>query len=94
MTDRPYHAIATLTDTVSNAAVTEVQIIEAKRAVISCLTRTMMLTWDGTDPTATLGHPIVPSVDWAVVEGTRNVTRIKILALVGADGVVTVTLER
>lgn len=67
---------------------------EARRAVISAVTQNIMITWDGTDPTATLGHQVVANGDWVVVENGANIQRLKFIRQGGSDGNVTITLEK
>lgn len=99
--DKIRRALDTKTAAVTTAAVSSLSdfgfsaqdLQAARRATISTVTNNLMVTWSGVDPTSTLGHPVVASADWAVVEGVSDVVRVKLLALTGS-ATVTVTLEK
>lgn len=97
--DKLREVVATLGATVNTTVLslsdfgfTDAQISVARRATISTVTATVMITWDGTDPSATLGHPI-PADTWAVVGYPSSVTNIKVIRQT-AQASVTITLER
>lgn len=95
------NAVETKSATVTTTAVSDLDDFSftttpgnrAKRAIISCVTNNVMVTWSGTDPTSTLGHPIVAAVDTFVIEGSPNVANLRLLALSGS-ATVTITIER
>jgi len=67
---------------------------DARRAIVTAVTQNAMITWDGTDPTATLGHPVVANGDWVIIENGANIQRIKLIRQGGSDANVTITLEK
>jgi hypothetical protein len=67
---------------------------QATRAVISSTGYDVKITWDGTDPTSTVGHHVVKdSAVWAEVFGPRNIPQLKFIGISG-EATVTITLER
>lgn len=62
-------------------------------AVISCNTNGVLITWDGTDPTTTLGHYLAAGANPLVVRGNANILNVKFIRL-SSDSVVTVHLEK
>lgn len=66
---------------------------EARRAVISAVAQPVMVTWDGSTPTATHGHPIAANQVPLVIEGAHNVPRVQLVRQGGTDATVTITLE-
>ena len=96
-------ALATGSATVTNAVkaishadfgFSTAELVAARKATLSVIANTVMVTWDGTDPTITLGHSLLAAGQgWQVVEGNGNIIRLKFIRLSG-DGVVTITLER
>ncbi|MHC4542943.1 MAG: hypothetical protein ACYSYL_00250 [Planctomycetota bacterium] len=65
---------------------------QARRAVISAVAQPVMVTWDGSTPTATHGHPVVAN-DTLIVEGAHNIPRIRLIRQGGSDATATITLE-
>lgn len=65
---------------------------KAVRAVISARTAGVMVSWDGTDPTSTLGHPVMQNLSISVL-GNENIQALKFLREAAADADVTITLE-
>lgn len=64
---------------------------KAKRAIISSVTDGIMVSWDGTAPTSTLGHPC-PVNQTIVVQGNVNINALKFIRVTN-DAAVTITLE-
>lgn len=90
------------TATISNTAkaishedfgLTAAEIAAADRAVITAHTNNVMATWDGTNPTTTLGHLLGTTHPPMIVHGS-NIARLKFIRATGSDGAITVTLER
>ena len=71
---------------------TTAQLASATRAIICCRTAGIMFTYDGTDPTATLGI-LVPEDEWYVLE-SKNIGAVKMLREASADANVTIVLEK
>ena len=92
-------ALATKAYTVTTGAVVSLtdfgfsvdDINTATRAVISATANALMITWDGTDPTSALGHPVVAN-EWGNVDGP-DATSVKLIAT-GGNAPATITLER
>ena len=80
-------AVATLSDFGFSAD----NINEATRVVASTTANALMITWDGTDPTSALGHPIATN-EWGNVDGP-DATSVKLIAT-GGNAPTTITLER
>lgn len=92
-------ALETLSHAVQAAAVTiqdfgfdEDNLNRANRAVVSAATNNVMLTWDGTVPTATLGHCVKANYSY-VVDNPSSVVQIQLIRQT-ANATVTITLER
>lgn len=67
----------------------------AEVAVITARTEGVMITWDGTDPTATLGHLIdTTMLGPFVLKGRAKINALKFLREAAADTDVTITLEQ
>src|SRR3954451_9546167 len=66
---------------------------KTERARITARSAGVMYTYDGTDPTATVGQVIAQN-GVAVIDGTANIKNLKFLREAGVDVVVTVTLEK
>ena len=66
---------------------------KAQRAVISARTNGAMATWDGTDPTGTLGHLVAKDAAPLVVAGNGSINALKFLQEASSSAAVTVTLE-
>lgn len=64
----------------------------ATRAKISAIGNGCVVTYDGTNATTTLGHPIAANAAPLVIEGQTNVSNIKVVSLTGTSNV-TITLE-
>lgn len=65
----------------------------ADQAVVACNTNGVVVTWDGTAPTASLGVPLAAG-EWVLVKGNANVQNLKLIRSGGSDAAVTVTLEK
>ena len=94
-------ATETKSATISNSVVnitdstwdwTEQLLLKARRAVVSCRSAGVMITWSGVDPTTTFGHPIVAN-GWAAIEHQGDIIRLRFLKEAGTDVEVTITLE-
>lgn len=95
-------ASGTLTGTVSNTAggvaittltgYNATTIKTVSRAIITARTGGLMFTYDGTAPTALVGHYLAASANIAV-EGQQNISRLKFIREAGTDCSITVTLE-
>jgi hypothetical protein len=66
-------------------------VVNVKRLVITAGAGVIRLTWDGTNPTATLGYYLAANTNF-VLDGTTNCQNFKAIS-VAADSVVTITLE-
>lgn len=66
---------------------------QADRAIIACNTQGVVATWNGTDPTASLGIPVAAGAT-LVVEGNANIQALKFIRSGGSDATVTVQLEK
>lgn len=67
-------------------------LVQADRAILTARTAGVMYTYDGTDPTTTLGH-LLPRDGTVEILGTANVQALKFIREAGADATLTVTLE-
>ncbi len=65
----------------------------ADQAVITARTAGVMVSWDGTDPTATLGHLIAQN-ETMIVTGNQKIQALKFIREAAADASVTITLEQ
>lgn len=65
----------------------------AERAIIAANAEGVILSWDGTDPTATLGLPLAAGESVAIV-GNVNIQNLKFIRSGGSDATITVILER
>lgn len=65
----------------------------ARLAIISPRSAGVMFTYDGTDPTATFGHPIATS-GIVAIEGNANIRALKFIREAGVDATLTITLEK
>lgn len=99
MAVRAPRAFALAQGTVSSTALdldafgfTAAEVAAADKAVISVINNPIMITWDGTTPTVTLGR-IVSANDTVTVEGRVSVKRLKMVRQTGSDAEVTVHLE-
>lgn len=66
---------------------------EANRAIICGHTQNTMYTWDGTDPTATLGSRL-GNGNQHQINGNVNLNNLKFIRQGGSDGDVTIVLEK
>lgn len=62
-------------------------------AVISCNTNGVVLTWNGTDPTTTLGYPLAAGAS-LTLKGNGNIQAVKFIRSGGTDAAVSVHLEK
>lgn len=69
------------------------QLAAADRAVVTAHTQPVVATWEGTDPTNTLGHVLGTTHPPLVIKG-RNIAKLKFIRQGGSDGAVTITLEK
>lgn len=65
----------------------------AEQAIVSCNTQGVTLTFDGTDPTATVGI-VLAANDRIIVKGNQNIQNIKLIRSGGSDALVTIQLEK
>lgn len=65
----------------------------ADRAVITTHTQPIIVTWDGTTPTATLGQHVAAGSS-LTISGNVNVQNVKMIRQGGSDATASVTLER
>lgn len=66
---------------------------KADYAMISAVSADVMFTYDGTDPTATLGHPLV--ADQIIrIEGNPHIQALKFIRKGSSDATMTITLEK
>jgi hypothetical protein len=95
-------AYAAKTNTISSTALaishaswswTAGHLTDADVAVISCNTNGVLITWDGTTPTTTLGHYLAAAANPLVIKGNANIQNLKFIRL-SSDSVVTVHLEK
>ena len=94
-------AYASKTITVSNTALTMTtmgftasQLSQAKRALITVSTAAgVRMTYDGTTPTAALGHLLIGTVASIYIEGNLNIRNLQFIRATGADSEVAITLE-
>ncbi len=68
-------------------------VTNADQAVITARTAGVMVSWDGTDPTATLGHLIAQNESMTVI-GNQKIQALKLIREAAADADVTITLEQ
>ena len=64
----------------------------ASRAIITARTGGVMFTYDGTTPSATVGHYLGASQNIAV-EGVANIANLKFIREAGTDASLSITLE-
>lgn len=65
---------------------------QGRRAIVSAIAQPLMMTWDGSTPTATHGHPIAANGTF-VVEGSFNVSRIQLIRQGDTDATAVITIE-
>jgi len=96
----PQLAIATcLTGTISNSAVALASLtgydatkhVFVNRAVITAITNAVVVTWNGTTPTATVGH-VIAANGTLILEGQAKIAALQFIRL-SADVSLTITLE-
>ena len=90
-------ADTTVADTVVAITATAVgfntaQLAAATRAIISCRTAGIMFTYDGTDPTATLGIHIKINEYYSLE--SKEINKIKMLREASTSANVTIVLEK
>lgn len=85
-------AVSSTAKTLADLTFTAGQIDVASRARITCDTQPIRYTYDGTVPTASVGHYLPVGTTTEVVGGT-NVANLKFIRASGTDGAVSVTLE-
>lgn len=88
------YEVSTTAIEMSDFGFTEEELSTARRATITAVTQNAMMLWDGTDPAATLGHPVVANALPIVVESAPSITLIKLIRQGGSNSFVTITLER
>lgn len=66
---------------------------QADKATIACNTNGVVVSWNGTDPTATLGVPVAAGAKIEVL-GNKNVQALKLIRSGGSDAAVSVQLEK
>lgn len=66
---------------------------EADQAVVACNSNGVVITWDGTDPTTTLGVSLAAAAQ-ITIKGNANVQALKFIRSSGSDAAVTVILEK
>lgn len=95
-------AYRTKTHTISSTAVaisavawgwTAGDLATAERAFITSHTTGVVMTWDGTTPTTTLGMAIAAGATVEVI-GNGNVQAIQLIRSSGSDATASVTLEK
>ena len=64
----------------------------ASRAVITARTGGLMFTYNGTTPTATIGHYLAASANISV-EGAQNIAALQFIREAGTSCSITITLE-
>lgn len=65
---------------------------KADRAVITAHTQPVVITWDGTTPTATLGRVLAAGATLEI-SGNDNVRNIQLIRQGGSDATASITLE-
>jgi hypothetical protein len=65
----------------------------ADQCVITAHTQPVVVTWDGTTPTATLGMYVGAGAT-VVISGNQNVQRVNLIRQGAADATVSITLEK
>lgn len=65
----------------------------ADAAVITAHSQPVVVTWDGTTPTATVGQHVAAAATIRV-EGNANVQNVKLIRQAGSDATVSITLEK
>ena len=86
--------------TISNTALTmtgigftAAQLARARRALITVDVNNVRITYDGTTPTASLGHAVSNNLASFYLEGNANIQNLQLIRGSGTDGEVTITLE-
>lgn len=72
--------------------ITQAQVDRANRIRITVETQSARYRYDGTAPTASVGH-LLPAPSELILTGTDNVRRFQIIRATGSDATVMVTLE-
>lgn len=99
---QPTLAYAMQGNTVTNAVLTidhaswgwgATDLAEAKAAYVIANVNGVTISWDGTDPTITLGL-VVSANEAAQVSGNPNIQNLKMIRTGGVDATVTVILEK
>jgi hypothetical protein len=72
---------------------TQAEVDQADRARITVATQAIRYRYDGGAPTASLGHLAAADTSF-VIEGNQNIQQLKLIRATGADGAVSVTLEK
>ena len=69
------------------------QLAAADVAIISTFTNNCNVLWDGTDPTATFGHPLTAGLTTIAFGGNAKINLVKVVSQTGTANV-TITLEK
>lgn len=85
--------ISTVAKAMDFFAFTAGNVAKAAKAIVTCRTGGLMVTFDGTDPTATNGHYYAANTTFEVY-GNARIAAMKFLREAGTDAVTTITLEK
>lgn len=70
----------------------ENDLADAAKATVACNSNGVVVSWNGTDPTTTLGVPLAAGASIEVI-GNRNVQNLKFIRSGGSNAAVSVQLE-
>lgn len=66
---------------------------QADQAIVACNTNGAVVSWDGTDPTASLGVPLAAG-EWIKIVDNENVQNISLIRSGLIDAAVSIILEK
>lgn len=85
-------AVSSTAKALTDLGFTQAQIDRSSRARITADTNPLRMTYDGTTPTASIGHYLPVGAGTEVV-GDANIANLKFIRAGASDGAVSVTLE-
>lgn len=85
--------VSTVVKAMADFSFTSGNLAKAAKAIVTCRTGGLMVSFDGTDPTATNGHLYAANTTFEVY-GNARIAAMKFLREAGTDAVTTITLEK
>lgn len=90
--ERKHANVSSAAVTVAAFSFTAAHLTASRVATITARTAGVMISFDGTDPTATVGH-LVPAGGTVRLSGGSNIARLRLIREGSTDSTVTITLE-